>query len=118
MEDDLNTPEALATLFEVAGKATREISARPEAAEEFASLAGKMEEILGILGFDLAHESAAELDGVRVRYEGDPEKEVLRRAAEREKARRTKDWAAARPSQGRAEDGGLDHRGHLRRPLS
>src|SRR5215218_5410666 len=35
MQDDLNTPEAIAALFEVAGRAGREISARPEAAGEF-----------------------------------------------------------------------------------
>ena len=31
MQDDLNTPEAIAALFEVAGRAGREISTRPEA---------------------------------------------------------------------------------------
>src|SRR5918999_3341827 len=39
MQDDLNTPAALAALFEVAGRAGHEISTGPEAASEFASLA-------------------------------------------------------------------------------
>ncbi|MDQ5814429.1 MAG: cysteine--tRNA ligase, partial [Actinomycetota bacterium] len=38
MKDDLNTPEALSALFEVAKEASREISARPEARQEFAEL--------------------------------------------------------------------------------
>ena len=56
MEDDLNTPEAVAALFEVAGRAGREISARPEAAGEFGSLAEAIEEVMTIFGFDLARE--------------------------------------------------------------
>ena len=56
MQDDLNTPEAIAALFEVAGRAGREISARPEAAGEFGSLAGAMEEVMTIFGFDLPQE--------------------------------------------------------------
>ena len=38
MRDDLNTPEAIAAVFEVAGRAGQEISTRPEAAREFSSL--------------------------------------------------------------------------------
>src|ERR671911_451072 len=68
MEDDLNTPEAVAALFEVAGRAGREISARPEAAGEFGSLAGAIEEVMTIFGFDLAREQATEVEGVLIRY--------------------------------------------------
>src|ERR671916_701895 len=39
MGDDLNTPEVIAALFEVAGRAGREVWDRPETAREFASLA-------------------------------------------------------------------------------
>src|SRR5918997_1150041 len=46
MEDDLNTPEAIAVLFEIAGRAGREISTRPEAAGEFGSLAWAMEDVM------------------------------------------------------------------------
>src|SRR3954466_3983640 len=61
MQDDLNTPEAIAALFEVAGRAGREISARTEAALEFESLAEAMENVLTIFGFDLARELSTEV---------------------------------------------------------
>ena len=95
MRDDLNTPEVIAAVFEVAGRAGQEISARPEAAREFASLAEAVREVLTIFGFDLAEELTAEVDGVRVRYAGEPGEGVLRRVAAREKARREKDWPLA-----------------------
>jgi cysteinyl-tRNA synthetase len=95
MEDDLNTPEAIAALFEVAGRAGREISAHPEAAGEFGSLAEAMEEVMTIFGFDLAQELSTEVEGVRIRYSEKPGEEVLRRVAARENARREKDWATA-----------------------
>jgi cysteinyl-tRNA synthetase len=95
MRDDLNTPEAIATLFEVAGRAGREVSDRPEAAKEFASLAEAIEEVMTIFGFDLAQELATEVEGVRIRYPEEPGGEVLSRVAAREKARRDKDWATA-----------------------
>jgi cysteinyl-tRNA synthetase len=97
MQDDLNTPEAIATLFEVAGRAGREISTRPEAspADEFASLVGAMEEVMTIFGFDLAQEQTTGVDGVHIRYSEEPGAEVLNRVATRESARREKDWATA-----------------------
>ncbi len=95
MRDDLNTPEALAAVFEAAGRAGREISARPEAALEFASLREALEEVLTVFGFDLEEEGAAEVEGVRVRYAEEPETEVLHRVARREHARRKKDWDTA-----------------------
>lgn len=95
MGDDLNTPEAIAAVFEVTGRAGQEISARPEAAGEFSSLAGALQEVLTIFGFDLAEELAADVDGVRVRYSEEPGESVLRRVADREFARRGKDWPVA-----------------------
>ena len=95
MLDDLNTPEAVAAVFEVAGRAGAEISARPEAAHEFRTLAGALSEILITFGFDLAEESVSKVDGIRVRYAGEPETGVLDRVAQREGARRSKDWALA-----------------------
>ena len=95
MNDDLNTPEVLATLFEVAGRAGREISTRPEAAGEFGSLAEATEEVMTIFGFDLARELSTEVDGVHIRYSEEPGAGVLKRAAARESARREKDWATA-----------------------
>src|SRR5215216_4632698 len=95
MQDDLNTPEAIAALFEVAGRAGREISARPEAAGEFGSLSEAMEEVMTIFGFDLARELSTEVEGVRIRYSGDPGERVLQLVAARETARREKDWTVA-----------------------
>jgi cysteinyl-tRNA synthetase len=95
MRDDLNTPEAVAAVFEVTGRAGQEISARPEAVGEFSSLADALQEVLTIFGFDLAQELTADVDGVRVRYSEAPEKDVLRRVADREKARRGRDWPLA-----------------------
>ena len=95
MQDDLNTPEAIATLFEVAGHSGREISTRPEAAGEFGSLAEAMEEIMTIFGFDLAQELSTGVEGVHIRYSEEPGAEILKRVATREKARLEKDWATA-----------------------
>ena len=95
MRDDLNSPEAIAALFEVAGRAGREISARPEAATEFGSLAEAMDRVMTIFGFDLARELATEVEGVHIRYSEVPGEEVLKRVAARENARREKDWATA-----------------------
>jgi cysteinyl-tRNA synthetase len=95
MQDDLNTPGAVAAIFEVVGRAGREISGRPDAAGEFSLLAEALREVLAVFGFDLTEELAAEVDGVRVRYDEDPGGEVLRRTAKRERARREKDWASA-----------------------
>ncbi len=96
MRDDFNTPEALAALFDIVGRARREISDHPEAANEFASLEEVVEEIMvGILGFDIAEEFATSVDGVVIRYEEKPDEEVLRRVADREQARREKDWPLA-----------------------
>jgi cysteinyl-tRNA synthetase len=95
MRDDFNTPEAVAALFEAAGRAGQEIAARPEATREFAALREALEEILTVFGFDLAEEAAISVNGVRVRYEEEPGEENLLRVAEREEARRRKDWTNA-----------------------
>src|SRR5215217_2977048 len=95
MRDDLNTPEAIAALFDLAGRAGREISACPEAADEFGSLAEAMNDVMTIFGFDLARELSTEVEGVHVRYPEDPGEQVLKLAAARETARREKDWTVA-----------------------
>ncbi len=95
MRDDFNTPEAVAALFEIAGRAGREVSARPEAAGEFAALGTTIADVLTVFGFDLSEELSTEMDGVRLRYEEEPEEDVLRRAAEREQARKERDWPTA-----------------------
>ena len=95
MQDDFNTPEAVAAIFDAAGRAGREISERPEAAGEFASLKDVLEEVLIVFGFDLSGEFTTEIDGVRVRYTEEPDEGVLEKVARRDQARREKDWGTA-----------------------
>jgi cysteinyl-tRNA synthetase len=95
MRDDFNTPEAVAAIFEVAHRAGQEISARPQAVREFVALKETLEEVLTVFGFDLSGETASDVNGVRVRYEEEPDEETLLRVVERENARREKDWATA-----------------------
>ncbi|CAN5716356.1 cysteine--tRNA ligase [soil metagenome] len=105
MADDLNTPEALAAVFEAARRVGQEISARPGAVEDFASLRETLEEILGEFGFDLGEEFASQerlpdgdafgRDNVLVRYEEDPGQGIRTKVAERERARRQKDFSTA-----------------------
>ncbi|CAN5862605.1 cysteine--tRNA ligase [soil metagenome] len=95
MEVDLNTPVAIAALFEVAGRAGREISQHPETAGEFGSLAAAIERITTIFGFDLARERATEVEGIRIRYSDEPGEEILQRVAARERERQEREWATA-----------------------
>ena len=113
MSDDLNTPEALAAVFDVAGRAGQEVSTRPEAAGEFGSLAEAIEEVITIFGFDLPEERVEEVDGIGIGLgslvpsttaseksgrwirASMPNIEILKKVAKREKARRDKDWATA-----------------------
>lgn len=95
MREDLNTPEVVATLFEAANRAAREISSRPDAAGEFASLAEAIQEVMTVFGFDLSREMVAEVGGVRIRYSEESGEEILAMAADRELARRERDWATA-----------------------
>ena len=95
MHDDFNTPEAVAAIFEVAHRAGQEISTRPQAVREFSALKETLDEVLTVFGFDLSEETASDVNGVRVRYEEEPDEETLLRVVERENARREKDWATA-----------------------
>ncbi len=109
MRDDFNTPGAIAAVFEAVGEAGSIISANPEAAGEFASLADAMEEVLGILGFELSaapEGRMAEVDGVPVRYSGEAGEDILRLVAGREKARKERDFAAADELRDEIEAGG------------
>jgi len=106
MRDDLNTPEAIAVVFEVTSRAGQEISARPEAAGGFSSLTEVLRDVLTIFGFDLAQELATDVDGVRIRYYAEPAEGVLRRVADRELARRGKDWPLADRLRDELGDGG------------
>ncbi len=110
MRDDFNTPDALATLFEVAGRAVQEISNRPAAARKFKSLEDALGEALTILGFDFAPTQWIELRGIAsgeafgyARLTVDPSQETSEPIPEkiqekvdlRRQARRKKDWITA-----------------------
>ena len=106
MRNDFNTSEAIATLFETLERARQEIAVRPEAAQEFASLSEEVKEALIILGFISKEELPLYTEvrflqelvteqGIRIRYEGKPDENILRRAVEREKARKAKEWPTA-----------------------
>src|SRR3712207_6012472 len=60
MRDDLNTPEAIAAVFDAASRAGQEISNRPEAAGEFSSLAQALQDVLTIFGFEIGRASCRE----------------------------------------------------------
>jgi cysteinyl-tRNA synthetase len=95
MQDDFNTPEAVAALFETTGRAGQEIASRHQATREFSAFRDVLEEVMSVFGFDLAEEAAVSVNSVRVRYEEEPGEENLLRVAEREEARRRKDWTSA-----------------------
>src|SRR5215210_2507254 len=113
LQDDFNTPEALSALFEVAKEASREISARPEARQEFAELKEAFDELMGtVLGFELGRAqtifveslpSAVEVGQatvVNVEWrlgpeQEDPGQETREKVSLREKARSEKDWSLA-----------------------
>ena len=100
MRDDFNTPEAIAALFEAVRRAGHETSIRLESVREFASLSEALEGVTtAVFGFDLAEEFASYVNGVQVWHEEAPyerpNEAIVRRAAEREKARQAKDWTVA-----------------------
>jgi cysteinyl-tRNA synthetase len=102
MRDDFNTPEAIAALFEAAGKAGQEISTRPQATGDFSNLKDALAELLFLLGFTLPVESQKITVGreITLRWRTEesaeaPPQQVRKMIAEREQARREKDWALA-----------------------
>jgi cysteinyl-tRNA synthetase len=100
MRDDFKTPEAIATIFEFAKRAQRQIFDHPETAEEFSSLAEALRDSLTILGFDLEEEAEDEVGGIRLRYPTGLDKASLNYLVQqyilrRDKARDEHDWAVA-----------------------
>jgi cysteinyl-tRNA synthetase len=103
MRDDFNTPEAIAALFEAAGTAGQEVSARPQAAEEFSNLRDALAELLFLLGFTLPVGSSVEVErrveapSFTIKVLGDSElgEQVKEKIARREQARWEKNWALA-----------------------
>jgi cysteinyl-tRNA synthetase len=113
MHDDLNTSDVIAALFDVAGRAGQEVSARPDAAREFASLGDAIRETLTILGFDLIEERVEVVSEIPIHIGSlvtsavatenpntwikvpMPSQEILEKVANREMARREKNWSLA-----------------------
>ena len=109
MEDDFNTPEAMAAIFDATGRTGQKISTHPETAQEFATLKGTLEEILTIFGFDLDEERSYSVKPTTVvgkslsiiwRVEAasaqeELPQEIAQIVAVREQARQEKDWATA-----------------------
>jgi cysteinyl-tRNA synthetase len=109
MQDDFNTPEAMAAIFDATGRAGQEISTHPETAQEFAALKGTLEEILTIFGFDLKEERSYSVKPTTVagrslsiiwRVEAasaqeELPQEIAQIVADREQARQERNWATA-----------------------
>jgi cysteinyl-tRNA synthetase len=114
MQDDFNTPEAMAAIFDAVGRVGQEISTRSEAAGEFAGLTEVLVELLStILGFDLREEltifttvemvptleaevvSAVEEIPIRYPAGAKPEEESLNNLVQRYVARKERDWDTA-----------------------
>jgi cysteinyl-tRNA synthetase len=97
MGDDFNTPEALAAVFETVGRVAQEIQGGPGAAREFSSVEEPLEEIMGILGFDLEADIEVEVGEVAVRYPAgeEPGESLNELIRQREKARQERNWETA-----------------------
>jgi cysteinyl-tRNA synthetase len=93
MDDDLNTPEALAVLFELARDLNR---AREEGGEAVATLAATLRHLGGVLGL-LQQDPEAFLRGSAPAGAGgeDESGEIERLVAERAAARARRDWKEA-----------------------
>lgn len=97
MQDDLNTSDAVAALFDVVSRASGNIAEGAEAAGNFASLKEAVEEILTIFGFDIEVESKVEIAGTTVRYANgaEPEQSLNSLIEQRMEARKNRDWDTA-----------------------
>ena len=98
MDDDFNTAEALAVMFE----AVREGNTRLDRGREAAPQAAAVAEIAGVLGIDLTEAgledlagSLAELAAAHDVAPGDPRSVVDRLVTARSRARRSREWTRA-----------------------
>ena len=84
MDDDFNTPEALAAVFSLAKEANAAIDAG--ARDEAAALVATVRELARVLGLETGTEQAVSAD---------EQAWITERVAAREAARTGKDWATA-----------------------
>jgi len=91
MEDDFNTPEALAVLFDLVREINR---VRNEDAEAAAALGAELRELGGILGI-LQDDSDRYLRGGDASHEGLDDAEIYDLIAQRAQAKQAKNWTEA-----------------------
>jgi cysteinyl-tRNA synthetase len=93
MDDDFNTPEALAVLFDLARESNRLRNEAPAQAADYAATLRKLAETLGLLQDDpAAYLQAVANEEVATSINRE---EIERLIFERESARKRKDWAEA-----------------------
>ena len=94
MQDDFNTPEAVAALFEATRQAGQQISERLKARFEFVDLKETFDELMGqVLGFDLGRDQTIFLPPINITLGG--ANEIQKKLFRREQARQEKDYALA-----------------------
>ena len=105
MDDDFNTPEALAVLFELSHQINRKRDKQPEHAAQLAATLRHLGQILGLL----EQQPDAFLQSGAVPSQ-DPQlshNAIEQLIAERNTARRNKDWAEADRIRDQLQDGGI-----------
>ncbi len=102
MNDDFNTPEALAALFELAHKLNREKKYHPKKSEHFA---GQLKGLAGLLG--LLERDPEVFLKTGIGEEGLSAAEVEDLIARRQQARADKDWAEADRLRDALQDKGI-----------
>jgi cysteinyl-tRNA synthetase len=105
MDDDFNTPEALAVLFDLAREVNRARETESEAAAGLAALLRRLGGVLGLLQAD----AQAYLKQGHPGSTADalPDEEVERLVAARTAARRARDWPEADRIRGALEEAGV-----------
>ena len=105
MDDDFNTPEALAVLFDLAREVNRLRNEAPAKAGHYAATLRQLGETLGLLQNDpAAYLQAVANEAVATWIS---KEEIERLILERESARKCRDWAAADRLRGELENRGV-----------
>lgn len=92
MDDDFNTPQALAVFFEVLAKTNDK---KLDPANTY-NILTKMNTVLGLGIADIKPNSAIKYEGIEIEYEGKkPSTQILTLIKNREEARKKKEWEKA-----------------------